>query len=199
MNSADTWTDQTWNSSAGPYFHPLVAPLLLNGAPKLCQPPELPSAPEILGAAAINIHVGKTGSPPAANRQDLFWTTIPAKSSDRPGEPCLKFIPFFACILERISPAPRAESNNHHGQSTANKHNLTLALDAATAMLMSEHKSSLPIKYSLPIEYLGPMENRSYFNYPYNFIEIVVPHLAWLCWIHHPGGTGSPASAIGHA
>ena len=199
MNSADTWTDQTWNSSAGPYLHHLLAPLLFNGAPKLCQPPELPSAPEILGATAINIHVGKTGSPPAANRQDLFWTTIPAKSSDRPGEPCFKFIPFFACILERISPAPRAESNNHHGQSIGNKHYLTLALDAATAMVGSEHKNPLSIKSALPIEYLGPVENHSYFNHPNGLIERLVPRLAWLCWMPNPDGNGSPESAIGHA
>jgi hypothetical protein len=77
MNSADTWTDQTWGKPAGPYRHHLLASLLFNGAIKLCQPPERPSAPAIIAAAAINIHVRKTGTPPGAYRQDLLWATIP--------------------------------------------------------------------------------------------------------------------------
>ena len=199
MNSADTWTDQTWNRSSGPYLLHLLAPLLFNGTPKLCQPPKLPSAPEILTAAAINIHVGKTGIPPAAYRQDLFWTTIAANPSDRPGEPCLKFISFFACILERISPAPRAKSNNHHGQIIGNKHNRELALDAAMAMVGSRYEYSSSISYSLSLKYLVFMASHSYFKHPNYLIERLGLLLAWLCWMPHSDSTVSPASAIGHA
>lgn len=144
MNSADACRYQIWDKPAGPYRHALLAPLLSNGAIKLCQPLKRPSAPAILAAAAINIHVKKTGSSPAAYRQDLFWPTIPTKSSDRPGEPYFKFIPFFAWILERINPAPRAESNNYHGQTIGRKHDLALASETATTELRD--KNSLPMK-----------------------------------------------------
>ena len=204
MNSADTWSDQTWDKPAGPYRHQLLASLLSNGTIKLCQPPERPSAPVIIAAAAINIHVRKTGTPPGAYRQDLFWTTIPPKSSDRPGEPCFKFIPFFAWILERTSTAPRAKLNNHH-QITSNKHNLVLALNADKAIDEPRRKHPLLvkcpllIKCSFSIKYLAFMASHSFFKHPNDLIERLVPHLAWLCWLLHSDCTRSPASAIGHA
>lgn len=199
MNSADTWSDQTWGKPAGPYRHHLLASLLFNGAIKLCQPPERPRAPANIAAAAINIHVRKTGTPPGAYRQDLLWTTIPSKSSDRPGEPCFKFIPFSAWILERTSTAARANLNNHHRQTIGNKHNLALALSAAMAIVEPRDKHLLPIKYPLPIKYLAFMAGNSFFKHPNDFIERLVARLAWLCWLLHSDCTGSPASAIGHA
>jgi hypothetical protein len=199
MNSLAIWSDQTWDKPASPYRHHLLAPQLFNGAIKLCPPPERPSTPAIIAVAAINIHVRKTGTPSGAYRQDLFWTTIPAKSSDRPGEPCLKFITFSAWILERASIAPRAESNNHHPQTIGNKHNLALALNAAMVMVESRGKYPLLIKYFLSIKYLAFMANHSFFKQPNDFIERLVARLAWLYWRPYSDCTGSPASAIGHA
>ena len=193
MNSVDTWSDQTWDKPASPYRHHLLAPQLFNGAIKLCPPPERPSASVIIAPAAINIHVRKTGTPSGAYRQDLFWTTIPPKSSDRPGEPCLKLIPFSAWILERISTAPRAESNNLHGQTINSKHILALALNAARSMVELRNKNSLSIKY------LAFMASHSFFKHPNAFIERPIHLLALLCWLPHSDCTGSPASAIGHA
>ena len=193
MNSVDTWSDQTWDKPASPYRHHLLAPQLFNGAIKLCPPPERPSAPAIIAVAAINIHVRKTGTPSGAYRQDLFWTTIPPKSSDRPGEPCLKLIPFSAWILERISTAPRTESNNLHGQTVNSKHILTLALNAARSMVELRNKNSLSIKC------LAFMASHSFFKHPNAFIERPIHLLALLCWLPHSDCTGSPASAIGHA
>jgi len=193
MNSVDTWSDQTWDKPASPYRHHLLAPQLFNEAIKLCPPPERPSAPAIIAVAAINIHVRKTGTPSGAYQQDLFWTTIPPKSSDRPGEPCLKLIPFSAWILERISTAPRAESNNLHGQTISSKHILTLALNAARSMVELRNKNSLSIKC------LAFMASHSFFKHPNAFIERPIHLLALLCWLPHSDCTGSPASAIGHA
>jgi hypothetical protein len=158
-----------------------------------CQPPEQPSASAIIAAAVINIHFRKTGTPPAAYRQDLLWTTIPAKSSDWPGEPRLQFIPFSAWILERISTAPRTESKDQHGQTISNKHNQPLALNAAVAIVRLRNKNSFPVKY------LVSMASDSFYKHPNDFIERLVPRLAWLCWLLHSDCTGSPASAIGHA
>ncbi len=229
MASADTWSDQTWNKPAVPYLHHLLAPLLFNGAIKLCPPPELPSAPAIIAAAAINIHVRKTGAPPGAYRQDLFWTTIPAKSSDRPGEPCFTFISFSAWILERISTAPGAESSNQHLQIIDRKHDLVLASDSA--ITEPREINSLPIKGTSKnpkshrpqelisiaatcwsttcrshqallrgtLKYLAFMASHSLFKHQNDFIESLVPCLAWLCWRPHSDCNDSPESAIGHA
>ena len=229
MISVATWSDQTWDKPAGPYRHHLLAPLPFNGAIKLCQPPEQPSASAIIAPAVINIHFRKTGTPPAAYRQDLLWTTIPSKSSDRPGEPRLQFIPFSAWILERISTVPRAESNNHHLQTSGRRHDLALASDKA--ITEPRGKNSLPIQgnsknpkshrphelisiaatcwsttcrshqalFRDTLKFLASMASHSFYKHPNDFIERLVPRLAWLCWLPHSDCTGSPASAIGHA
>jgi len=193
MATADTSSDRTWNRrTCHSRQHPLAS-LLFEAAIKLCQPPERPSAQAILAATAINIHVRKTCNQPEAYRQDLLWATIPAKSSHRPGEPCLKFIPFFACIFERISPAPRAESNNHLRQTISIKHNPALALNVAKAMVEAKDKSSLTIKY------LPSMASHSFFKHPNDLIEKFGPFMARLCCLPHSDCSGLPASAIGHA
>jgi hypothetical protein len=205
MNSADTWSNQTWDKPAAPYCHHLLTPLLIDGAIKFCPPSERPSAPAMIAAEVINIHVRKTGTTPGAYRQDLPCTTIPAKSTERPGEPCFRFISLLACTFERIPPAPQHKSNNHHRQTAGNIHNPALTLKAIMAIVEPRSNYPLPgqhtllFNYSSLIKYLASMASPFYVEHLNDLIEKLGPALAWLNGSPHTDCTGSPAFAFGHA